>query len=44
MMEKKKLKPTSLWKNNEYLDKGEGREVLEAGLYQDSAPWPTLID
>ena len=41
---KRKLKPTSLCKNNEYLDKGEGRAVLEAGLYQASAPWPPLID
>ena len=27
MKKKKKLKPTSLWKNNECLDKGEKRVV-----------------
>ena len=39
---KKKLKPRSFWKNDESLNKGEKRLVLDAGLY--SAPWPPLID
>ena len=44
MIKRKKLKPTGLWKNNESLDKGEWRVVLDAGLYWLSAPWPPLID